>query len=159
MSVPLVGNVGSMGASNLRVNFSERKRSAVGIVRSLLLISAVLFGLFSMHVLQHSGSTPPSVPSIQQIQHPASAEMVVDHSSVSHTGHNTDLGCADCPMGHDMAAAGCVLALLAIMLCFWPPRTLKIAKPGDSYFLPALKLALNILPSKPDLTALGISRT
>lgn len=156
MCLPQVGNVRDMRTSSRDISTSERVRSPLVMIRSVLLICAVLLGLFSMHVLQHAGPTPPAAPSAHQTLH---GDLATSHWSVTGAGHGFEQGCAGCPMGHEMAAAACVLALLAILLIILPPRTLEIAKPQGTRFIPTLNFALDVLRNKPDLNALGICRT
>lgn len=156
MCLPRVGNVRGMSTTNLETIASERFRSPLAIIHLVLLISALSLGLFSMHVLHHPGANSAMVPAAQNT---LATELPMHHSSIEVIGHGAVQGCADCPTGHEVAAAGCILALLAFLLFLRPPRILQTAKPKNSKSSPALKLARGILRNKPNLTALGICRT
>ncbi len=136
---------------------SGRSCPRLAVVRSLLLISAVLFGLFSMHVMNHGASAQSPAPVSQA--HPTEA-MPLHHAALADAGSNSEQGCTDCPMGHEMAAAGCVLALLAMLLFLRPPHTVAVAPTKFWRAWCAASTLRGVAPeNKPDLVALGICRT
>ncbi|MGP9607077.1 hypothetical protein [Glutamicibacter sp. AOP33-2CA-4] len=137
-------------------NAGGRSYPRLAIVRSLLLISAVLFGLFSMHVMNHGLSADSSAPPAQA--HSAEA-LPMHHAPLADPGHPSEQGCTDCPLGHEMAAAGCVLALLVMLLFLRPPHTVAVARTVFLRTLCAASRLCGVAPRKPDLTALGICRT
>ncbi|WP_404290698.1 hypothetical protein [Glutamicibacter arilaitensis] len=137
-------------------NAGGRSYPRLAVVRSMLLISAVLFGLFSMHVMNH-GLSAESSASLGQT-HPAEA-MPLHHAPLADPGNHSEQGCADCPMGHEMAAAGCVLALLVMLLFLRRPHTVAVARSVFLRTLCAASKLRGVAPGKPDLTALGICRT
>ncbi|PRB72771.1 hypothetical protein [Arthrobacter sp. MYb213] len=145
-----------MSTANLEILASERERSPLVIIRLVFLIGVLVLGLFSMHVLHQAGAISTTTPATQLT---VATELPTHHLSVAGIGHGSERGCADCPAGHEMAAAGCILALLAFLLFLRPPRILETAKLRNSKVRSALKLARGVLPNKPDLTALGICRT
>ena len=127
----------------------------LAVVRSLFLISAVLLGLFSMHVMNHGAQAQSLAPVAHA--HPADAEPT-PHAPPADAG-GSEQGCADCPMGHGITAAGCVLALLAMLLFLRPPHTLAVLPTAFPQTLCAASALPGIGPEKPDLVALGICRT
>ncbi|PCC27420.1 hypothetical protein CQ010_13555 [Arthrobacter sp. MYb211] len=145
-----------MSIGNHLANAGGRSYPRLAIVRSLLLISAVVFGLFSMHVMNHVLPVESSAPLAQP--HAAEA-MPLHHAPLADPGHPSEQGCADCPMGHEMAAAGCVLALLIMLLFLRPPHTVAVARTVFLRTLRAASKLRGVAPNKPDLTALGICRT
>ncbi|MGP9725783.1 hypothetical protein ACT3UA_03245 [Glutamicibacter sp. 363] len=140
-------------------NAGGRNYPRLAVVRSLLLISAVLFGLFSMHVMNHGLSADSPAPPAPPAQPHSAAAMHLHHAPLADPGHPSEQGCADCPMGHEMAAAGCVLALLVMLLLLRPPHTVAVARTVFLRTLCAASKLRGVAPDKPDLTALGVCRT
>ena len=126
------------------------------LVRMALLVGSVFIGLLSMHVLLAPATQPQSVPatSHEQIGAHHGARASADAKSVPERSH----GCADCPMDHDLAAVGCVLALLALLLLVRPPKVLGISAVVESIYRP-VNATSRVWATRPDLTALGICRT
>ncbi|MGP4994646.1 DUF6153 family protein [Glutamicibacter ardleyensis] len=108
----------------------------------------MLLGLFAMHVLNNPVSVSSSMPTAQ-----------MHHAPVADPEHSSEHGCASCPMGHEMSAAGCILALLAMLLFLRPPRTVQTRTLRQFLLIPTLALIRGTSPNKPDLIALGICRT
>ncbi|TDU22385.1 hypothetical protein EDF61_11075 [Arthrobacter sp. JUb115] len=156
-----VAKLGAMSIGNYLAKAGGRTCPRLAIVRSLLLISAVLFGLFSMHVMHHGASAQSpataTVPAPVAQAHPAHTQPA-HHAPPADAG-GEEQGCTDCPMGHEMAAAGCVLALLAMLLFLRPPQTVAVLRTVFPRTLCAAADLRGIAPDKPDLVALGICRT
>lgn len=148
-----------MSIGNYLAKAGGRTCPRLAVVRSLLLISAVLFGLFSMHVMHHGASaqSPAPAPAAVAQAHPAHTQPA-HHAPPADAGGG-EQGCTDCPMGHETAAAGCVLALLAMLLFLRPPQTVAVLRTVFPRTLCAAPELRGIAPDKPDLVALGICRT
>lgn len=146
-----------MSIDNYLAKAGGRPCPRLAVVRSLLLISAVLFGLFSMHVMHHGVSAQSPAPAAVAQAHPAHTQPA-HHAPPADAG-GVEQGCTDCPMGHEMAAAGCVLALLAMLLFLRPPQTVAVLRTVFPRTLCAAPELRGIAPDKPDLVALGICRT
>ncbi|MFJ5108305.1 MULTISPECIES: DUF6153 family protein [unclassified Glutamicibacter] len=146
-----------MSIGNYLAKAGGRICPRLAVVRSLLLISAVLFGLFSMHVMHYGASAQSPAPAAVAQAHPAHTQPA-HHAPPADAGGG-EQGCADCPMGHEMAAAGCVLALLAMLLFLRPPQTVAVLRSVSPRTLCAAAELRGIAPDKPDLVALGICRT
>ncbi|MEF9875109.1 MAG: DUF6153 family protein [Glutamicibacter sp.] len=145
-----------MSIGNYLAKAGGRTCPRLAVVRSLLLISAVLFGLFSMHVMHHGVTAQSPAPAPVAQAHPAHTQPA-HHAPPADAGGG-EQGCTDCPMGHEMAAAGCVLALLAILLFLRPPQTVAVLRAVFPRTLCAGPELRGIAPDKPDLVALGICR-
>ncbi|MFJ2471054.1 hypothetical protein [Glutamicibacter sp. NPDC087583] len=145
-----------MSIGNYLAKAGGRTCPCLAVVRSLLLISAVLFGLFSMHVMHHGASAQSPAPAAVAQAHPAHTQPA-HHAPPADAGGG-EQGCTDCPMGHETAAAGCVLALLAILLFLRPPQTVAVLRAVFPRILCAGPELRGIAPDKPDLVALGICR-
>ncbi|UYQ78788.1 DUF6153 family protein [Glutamicibacter sp. JL.03c] len=146
-----------MGSKGNAMQPGQRPVPALAWLHLALLVGAVFMGLLSMHVL-----VAPAMPSAAPMS--SSGQGMIAHSSA----HDSDMapaggdeghGCSDCPMDHEMSAAGCVLALLALLLLLRPPGILALAK-KMAMRPEVLTLCRPRFPlSRPDLTALGICRT
>lgn len=151
-----MGRVEVVSTGNFLTEPSGRTRPHMAIVRTVFLIGAMLLGLFAMHVLNNPVSVSSSMPTaqMQMLEHDP-----MHHAPVADPEHSSEHGCASCPMGHEMSAAGCILALLAMLLFLRPPRTVQTRTLRQFLLIPTLALIRGTSPNKPDLIALGICRT
>lgn len=145
-----------MITGNATMNTRGRNRPLWAMVHTVLLISAVFIGLFSMHVISHPAKT------LDVVSH-TPAHMVGDTQTPLFQGygsnHHDKNDCATCPSGHDMVAASCILALFVLLLLVKMPRVVTIAKIAFRLFNELGVGARGPCLNKPDLTALGICRT
>lgn len=128
----------------------------MALLRMVLLLGSVFIGLLFMHVLLAPATKSDAVPAMghqQTVAHHGPHGSVEAKSVPEESG-----GCADCPMKHDVAAIGCVLALLALLLLVRPPKLMGIAPAAQSIYRPANAFS-RAWAVRPDLIALGISRT
>ncbi len=150
--------VGNMQSSVSSQSMSQKRVPPLALLRLTLMVAMVFLGLLGMHAMAHPASTPVA-SSATASHHMAGGEhheLAPLHNGAS---QGDSQGCADCPMKHDMSAVGCVLALLAILLLVRPPRALRV-QPGVARCtaLPLIWVS-KVFRDRPDLIALGISRT
>ncbi|ALG28781.1 hypothetical protein AOZ07_07115 [Glutamicibacter halophytocola] len=146
-----------MGSKSNAMQQGQRRIPPLALLQLALLVGAVFIGLLSMHVLM-SPTTPAAAPMSSSGQGMIAHSLAHDSDMVP-AGGDEGHGCEECPMDHEMSAAGCVLALLALLLFLRPPGILsrgkKLAMSPEALTL----CRPRFLPSRPDLMALGICRT
>ncbi|WP_347039956.1 hypothetical protein AAHB37_07620 [Glutamicibacter halophytocola] len=116
-SGPLQGSnfdmVVGMGSMSNAMQQGQRRIPPLALLQLALLVGAVFIGLLSMHVLM-SPTTPSAAPMSSSGQGMIAHSLAHDSDMVP-AGGDEGHGCEECPMDHEMSAAGCVLALLALL--------------------------------------------
>jgi len=146
-----------MGKNRNAMRRNQKGLPSLLLMQLALLLGAVFLGLFSMHILIAPSMSPNGHPSTHE--HEQLADHAIIDSQIPLQQDDDQHGCSTCPMNHELSAVGCILALLALLLVLRPPGLRACRKKFDLRLIVLLRDLREQASTKPDLTALGISRT
>lgn len=147
----------TMQPSAKAVNKGQKRSELLTLVRLVLMMAALFLGLLGMHTIAHPAAAAHTSTTMSQHLHDADQQSHAQMSDDGGEGVTPD--CKNCPMEHQMSAIGCVLALLVILLFVRKPLSVRIHHRIGQWLLPLRIREEFSLNGRPNLRALGISRT